>query len=133
MAFGQNANSAGVFLQKTNHARFEIRKKPPSKAHCRFYHLARLPLNKPEVRLFEAVAPMKGKAKMKTRKYLISMALGTAMLAWAGCSNNSSNPPASTNSVSSAMPSTNELVINAPPAAMTNAPTPANGAAAPNK
>jgi len=63
---------------------------------------------------------------MKTSTYLMAAALGTTMLAWAGCSNSTSDQPASTNSVSSTLPSTNEVVNNAPPAMVTNAPMPTN-------
>jgi len=70
---------------------------------------------------------------MKATNYLITAVLGTALLTVAGCGNNSSNPPASTNAVSGAVPSTNEIVVNAPPTGMTNAPMATNSVTETNK
>jgi len=60
-------------------------------------------------------------------------ALGTVMLGVAACGNNSSNAPTSTNAVSGAVPSTNEIIVNAPPAGMANAPMPTNSVTVTNK
>jgi len=62
---------------------------------------------------------------MRTKIYFITMALGTAMLACTG-GNNSSNPPAATNTVSGATSPTNEMVRNNPALMMTNAPSDTN-------
>ncbi len=59
--------------------------------------------------------------------------LGTAMLAAAGCGNNSSDTATSTNAVSGAVPSTNEIIVNTPSAGMTNAPMPTNSVTVTNK
>jgi hypothetical protein len=70
---------------------------------------------------------------MKKTNYSTVVALGTVLLIAAGCGNNSSNPSVSTNAVSGAVPSTNEIVVNTPPTSMTNAPTSTNSITETNK
>ena len=72
---------------------------------------------------------------MKTRNlnYVLAAGLAMAMLGAAGCSNNnSSSTPASTNAVYNALPPTNEVINNAPPAGITNAPVGTNSLTPPN-
>ena len=71
---------------------------------------------------------------MKMTSWFTAVVLGIAMMLETGCGNNSSNPPASTNAVvSGAVSSTNEIIVNAPPAALTNAPTLTNSVNETNK
>jgi len=53
---------------------------------------------------------------MKTCKYcLTALLVGTTVMVWVGCGNNSTNQPTSTNSVSGTLPSTNSSDTNLPP------------------
>jgi hypothetical protein len=63
---------------------------------------------------------------MKINIYIAAAALGLAMMTWTGCEKDSSNPPATTNSVSADMPTTNGTTINAPPTVITNNVTPSD-------
>ena len=120
--------------KKTKHSGFKIIKSAEIRANCSLFCLARVPLI--HLRGCCMKQPHDGKKEnkqMKTRNYFMGAALGTAMLAAAGCGNNSSNTPASTNAVSYAAPSTNEIIVNAPPAGMTNAPMTTNSVTSTNQ